>query len=114
MGHDAFFSLVLADMKQPHFLHCVVCLTKNSHPLQIPNLFDVVGAEQKIFLPFDISPIVSVTVSENVFSFCKTSFLILLGSVIEAQQQLLLVMLLLDQILVFCQPFRVLQLHLAI
>jgi hypothetical protein len=73
MGHVADFNLVLADIKQPHFLHCVVPFTKCGQELQSCILLLVTADSQKIGLPFAISPIESVTVSDRLLSFCKSS-----------------------------------------
>lgn len=75
MGQDAFLSLVLADIKHPHLLHCVVELINSGHALQIASLLFVTDASQKIFLPFAISPTESVTVSERPLSLLRISFL---------------------------------------
>ncbi len=75
MGQDAFFNLVLADMKHPHRLHCVVVRINSEQELHVDNLLFVIEASQKIFLPFAISPTESVTVSERPLSFLRTSLL---------------------------------------
>ena len=62
-------------MKQPHFLHCEVARINSGQELQVDSLKFVIDASQKTFLPFAMSPIESVTVSERPLSFFSTSLL---------------------------------------